>query len=148
METKIPPPIVTLAFGLLIYFSKGIFPVIENKLTFYVGIILMFLGFFIFISAVKSFRRSKTTVNPLNPEQATKLVTDKIFMYSRNPMYLGMTTILASIALFFNLIGGIIFIALFCTYITKYQIIPEEKVMKNLFTDEFDEYKKTTRRWI
>ena len=88
METKIPPPIVTSVFGLLIYFSKGIFPVIKNQLTFYFGILLMFLGFFVFISAVKSFRRSKTTVNPLKPEQATKLVTDKIFMYSRNPMYL------------------------------------------------------------
>ena len=111
-------------------------------------VFLIFLGLFIFISAVKSFKRSKTTVNPLSPEQATKLVTEKIFRYSRNPMYLGMTTILGSLALFFNLIGGIIFIALFCTYITKYQIIPEEKVLENLFTEEFNEYKKTSRRWI
>ena len=148
METKIPPPIVTSVFGLLIYFSKGIFPVIENQITFYVGILLMFLGFFIFISAVKSFKKSKTTVNPLNPEKATKLVTEKIFKYSRNPMYLGMTIILCSLTLFFNLIGGIIFIALFCNYITKYQIIPEEKVMKNLFSEEFNEYKKATRKWI
>ena len=148
METKIPPPIVTLVFGLLIYFSQGIFPSITNQLTFYVGIFFMLLGFSILISAVGSFKRSKTTVNPLNPEQATKLVTDKIFTYSRNPMYLGMATILSSLALVFNLVGGIIFIALFCIYITKYQIIPEEKVMKNLFSEEFDEYMKTTRRWI
>ena len=78
METKIPPPIVTLVFGLLIYFSQGIFPSITNQLTFYVGIFFMLLGFSILISAVGSFKRSKTTVNPLNPEQATKLVTDKI----------------------------------------------------------------------
>ena len=148
METKIPPPIVTLAFGLLIYFSKEIFPAIENQLTFYIGILLMVLGFFIFISAVTSFKSSKTTVNPLNPERATKLVTEKIFKYSRNPMYLGITAILGSLALFFNIVGGIIFTTLFCAYITKYQIIPEEKVMKNLFKEEFDEYKKTTRRWI
>ena len=148
METKIPPPIVTLVFGLLIYFSQGIFPSIANQLTFYVGIFVMLLGFSILISAVRSFKRSKTTVNPLNPEQATKLVTEKIFTYSRNPMYLGMATILSSLALVVNLVGGIIFIALFCIYITKYQIIPEEKVMKNLFSEEFDEYMKTTRRWI
>ena len=108
----------------------------------------MLLGFSILISAVRSFKRNKTTVNPLNPEQATKLVTDKIFTFSRNPMYLGMATILSSLALVFNLVGGIIFITLFCFYITKYQIIPEEKVMKNLFSEEFDEYMKTTRRWI
>ena len=148
METKIPPPIVTLVFGLLIYFSQGIFPSITNQLTFYVGIFFMLLGFSILISAVGSFKRSKTTVNPLNPEQATKLVTDGIFKYSRNPMYLGMALVLGSIAIFFNLIGGIILVALFCAYITKFQILPEERAMRDLFSDDFDKYTKVTRRWI
>ena len=108
METKIPPPIVTLVFGLSIYFSRGIFQVVEIKYSFYFGILLLVLGFVILISAVRLFRKDKTTVNPLSPEQATKLVTDGIFKYSRNPMYLGMALVLGSIAIFFNLIGGII----------------------------------------
>jgi protein-S-isoprenylcysteine O-methyltransferase Ste14 len=87
-------------------------------------------------------------VNPLSPEQATKLVTDGIFKYSRNPMYLGMVFILSSLAVFFNLIGGIILIALFCFYITKFQIIPEERAMSNLFSQDFNKYKQATRRWI
>ena len=148
METKIPPPIVTLVFGLSIYFSRGIFQVIEIKHSFYFGILLLLLGFVILISAVRLFRKDKTTVNPLSPEQATKLVTDGIFKYSRNPMYLGMALVLGSIAVFFNLIGGIILIALFCAYITKFQIFPEEKAMRDLFPDDFDIYTKATRRWI
>ena len=148
METKIPPPIVTLVFGLSIYFSRGIFQVIEIKHSFYFGILLLLLGFVILISAVRLFRKDKTTVNPLSPEQATKLVTDGIFKYSRNPMYLGMALVLGSIAVFFNLIGGIILIALFCVYITKFQIFPEEKAMRDLFPDDFDKYTKATRRWI
>ena len=148
METKIPPPIVTLVFGLSIYFSRGIFQVIEIKHSFYFGILLLLLGFVILISAVRLFRKDKTTVNPLSPEQATKLVTDGIFKYSRNPMYLGMGLVLGSIAVFFNLIGGIILIALFCAYITKFQIFPEEKAMRDLFPDDFDKYTKATRRWI
>jgi protein-S-isoprenylcysteine O-methyltransferase Ste14 len=87
-------------------------------------------------------------VNPLSPEQSTKLVTDGIFKYSRNPMYLGMVFILSSMAVFFNLIGGIILIALFCSYITKFQIIPEERAMSNLFSQDFNKYKHATRRWI
>ena len=83
METKIPPPIVTLVFGLSIYFSRGIFQVVEIKYSFYFGILLLLLGFVILISAVRLFRKDKTTVNPLSPEQATKLVTDGIFKYSR-----------------------------------------------------------------
>ena len=148
METKIPPPIVTLVFGLSIYFSRGIFQVVEIKYSFYFGILLLVLGFVILISAVRLFRKDKTTVNPLSPEQATKLVTDGIFKYSRNPMYLGMALVLGSIAIFFNLIGGIILVALFCAYITKFQILPEERAMRDLFSDDFDKYTKVTRRWI
>ena len=148
METKIPPPIVTLLFGLSIYFSRGIFQAVEVKYSFYIAILLLILGLTVLISAVRLFRKDKTTVNPLSPEQATKLVMDGIFKYSRNPMYLGMAFILGSIAVFFNLIGGIILIALFCLYITKFQIIPEEKAMSNLFSQDFDKYKQTTRRWI
>ena len=148
METKIPPPIVTLVFGLSIYFSRGIFQVVEIKYSFYFGILLLLLGFVILISAVRLFRKDKTTVNPLSPEQATTLVTDGIFKYSRNPMYLGMALVLGSIAVFFNIIGGIILVALFCAYITKFQILPEERAMRDLFSDDFDKYTKVTRRWI
>ena len=148
METKIPPPIVTLLFGLSIYFSRGIFQAVEVKYSFYIAILLLILGLTVLISAVRLFRKDKTTVNPLSPEQATKLVMDGVFKYSRNPMYLGMAFILGSIAVFFNLIGGIILIALFCFYITKFQIIPEERAMSNLFSQDFDKYKQTTRRWI
>ena len=108
METKIPPPIVTFVFGLSIYFSRGIFQAVEIKYSFYIGILLLILGLAVLIFAVRLFRKDETTVNPLSPEQATKLVTDGIFKYSRNPMYLGMALILCSIAVFFNLIGGII----------------------------------------
>jgi protein-S-isoprenylcysteine O-methyltransferase Ste14 len=148
METKIPPPLVTLIFGLSIYFSRELFPTIEIKYSFYVGIFLLLLGFLILISAVRLFRIDQTTVNPLSPMQATKLVTEGVFKFSRNPMYLGMACVLASLAMFFNIIGGIVFIALFCAYITKFQIIPEEKAMSDLFSEDFDQYKQTTRRWI
>ena len=148
METHIPPPIVTLVFALSIYLSRGIFKIVEIKHSFYLGIFLLLLGFAILISAVRLFKKDNTTINPLSPEQATKLVTDGIFKYSRNPMYLGMAVVLSSIAVFFNLLGGIILIALFCAYITKFQIIPEERAMSDLFSDDFDKYIKETRRWI
>ena len=148
METKIPPPLVTLVFGMSIYFSREMFPAIEIQYSLYLGIFLLLSGFFILVSAVRLFRKDETTVNPLSPEQATKLVTDGIFKYSRNPMYLGMAIVLSSIAVFFNLLGGIILIALFCAYITKFQIIPEERAMSDLFSDDFDKYIKETRRWV
>ena len=148
METKIPPPIVTLVFGLSIYFTKEIFPMVELPYFSYLGILLLLLGLFILISAVRLFRKGKTTVNPISPKQATKLVTDGIFNYSRNPMYLGMAFVLASMGVFLNPLGGIVFTSIFCAYITKFQIIPEERAMRDLFSSDYDKYIKSTRRWL
>jgi len=148
MNNKIPPPIVTFICGIAIYLSKSFF----NQFFIYsnnrISLFLLILGLVVFISAVKSFRRHKTTVNPLEPRQASSLVTSGIFKFSRNPMYLGMLIILLSISFKFNLIGGMFTSLFFYIFITKFQILPEEAAMNDLFGDEFINYSKKTRRWI
>ncbi|MDC0484978.1 MAG: isoprenylcysteine carboxylmethyltransferase family protein [SAR86 cluster bacterium] len=132
----------------MIYFSRPAFPIIEFEHSSILSFTFLIIGLFVLISAARAFRASKTTINPLKPEQATSLVTGDIFRFSRNPMYLGMAFILSSLAISFNLIGGVIFVALFCMYITIFQIIPEEVAMKKIFSQEFDTYMQSTRRWI
>ena len=112
------------------------------------SVLSLLIGIGVLVSAVASFRKQKTTVNPLDIEKASSLVISGVFKYSRNPMYLGMVFILVSVALKFNLIGGIILTLLFALFITRFQIIPEEAVMEKLFKEEFDSYKKETRRWL
>ena len=148
MNNKIPPPIVTLTFGLLIYFTKSVFPTFTNGLLNILSLLSLIIGLLILISAVSSFKKQQTTVNPIAIEKASSLVVTGIFKYSRNPMYLGMVFILIATALQFNPVGGIIFIILFVIFITKFQIIPEENIMNKLFADSFIEYKKNTRRWF
>ena len=148
MNNKIPPPIVTIICGIAIYFSKSYFNQFFNYSNNTISLFLLILGLVVFISAVKSFRVHKTTVNPLEPRKATSLVTSGIFKFSRNPMYLGMLIILLSISFKFNLIGGMITSLFFYIFITKFQIIPEEEAMNELFGNQFIDYVKKTRRWI
>ena len=148
MNNKIPPPIVTLISGLAIFFSRPLFPDYHSNLINVFSAILLFFGLLVFFLAVASFKRYKTTVNPLQPSKATHLVISGIFRFTRNPMYLGMALILLSLSFKFNLLGGLIVTLLFVMFITKYQIIPEEKAMLALFQDEFEIYKENTRRWI
>ena len=63
-------------------------------------------------------------------------------------MYLGMLIVLLSISFKFNLAGGIVISLFFYLFITKFQILPEEEAMNELFGDEFTEYANRTRRWI
>lgn len=148
MNNKIPPPIITLICGLGIYFSRPLFPKYNYISTDFIAALFLLLGMTALITAVLSFKRQSTTVNPLKPEKASSLIISGIFKISRNPMYLGMLLILMSITIKFNLIGGILINFAFVAFITKFQIIPEEIVLERLFGREFFQYKKKTRRWI
>ncbi len=148
MKNKIPPPIVTLIFGLAIYFSKNLFPNFDIGYLFYSGFVLEIVGIGIIISSALSFRKNKTTVNPLKPNTASSLVVEGTFVFSRNPMYLGLLFILIGLALQTNIIGGIIIIPLFIFCMNVLQIIPEEEAMLLLFEEEFKEYKSKVRRWL
>ena len=148
LRHKIPPLIVTLIFGLVIYFSKTCFPSIRFNYESLTGIGLIILGLTVIITAVSSFRKNQTTVNPLKPDAASKLVTEGVFKFSRNPMYLGLLIILIGISVQFNLIGGLIFLSIFIFYMNYFQIIPEEGAMTELFKEDFINYKNKVRRWI
>ena len=148
MKNKIPPPVVTLFFGLCIYSSQEYFPEYNLKFLTIVSYIFYFAGLSILILAVSLFKKQNTTINPIKIENASFLVTSGIFEYSRNPMYLGMVLILLGLALMFNLIGGTLFTLLFTIYITKFQIRPEEEVMERLFGEDFLKYKQNVRMWL
>ena len=148
MKNKIPPPVVTLFFGLCIYSSQEYFPEYNLKFLTIVSYIFYFAGLSILILAVSLFKKQNTTINPIKIENASFLVTSGIFEYSRNPMYLGMVLILLGLALMFNLIGGTLFTLLFTIYITKFQIRPEEEVMERLFREDFLRYKQNVRMWL
>ena len=148
IKTKIPPPLVALTFGFLINYTKDIFPKIEIRNQIIFGSFMIIIGLIIILSAIIQFKKYKTTITPLNPFEATKLIVHGIYKYSRNPMYLGLLLILSGIGIIQNPIGGLLFIASFILYINHFQIIPEESAMLDLFKDDFLKYKENVRRWI
>ena len=148
MNNKIPPPIVALICGLGIYLSRSLFPTFNHASIGIISAIFLSLGIMTLIVAVLFFIKQKTTLSPLQPEKASSLVVSGVFKHSRNPMYLGLSLILLSVAVQFNFVGGILIVFMFIAFITKFQIIPEEIAMEKLFGEEFSRYKKRTRRWI
>lgn len=148
MKNKIPPPIVTLLFGLAIYFLSSGF---ASTLFIYSSLIgngFIVLGLSTIIIAVSSFKKHQTTVNPLKPNSASKLVTDGIFRLSRNPMYLGLLIILLGVSIQFSIYAGLVLCPLFVIYMNYFQIFPEEEAMLELFEENFIQYKSRVRRWL
>ena len=148
IKTKFPPPLVALTFGFLINYTKNIFPKVEIKNKTIFGSFMIISGLIIILFAIILFKKYQTTITPLNPSNATKLITDGIYKFSRNPMYLGLLFVLFGISIILNPTGGLFLIPLFILYLNIFQIVPEENAMVDLFKDEFLEYRKNVRRWI
>jgi protein-S-isoprenylcysteine O-methyltransferase Ste14 len=148
LELKIPPPIVlvVVVFGMWAA-AKGS-PLVSVPAGSIVGGFLMIAGLALNIAGVMAVRRAKTTFNPLRPETTTALVSTGLFGVSRNPMYLGMLIVLLGWAVYLSspvaLIGPVVFVL----YITRFQIVPEERALSSLFGASFVEYKAKVRRWV
>lgn len=93
------------------------------------------------------FRRSGTTVNPVNPD-ATSLVTSGPNRITRNPMYVGMAGILVAHAVLRRSQRALVPAALFIAIIDRLQIPGEEAALRLKFGGEFEKYMDTTPRWI
>ena len=113
-----------------------------------VAVVLAAIGIAIALGGVMSFRRAKTTVNPLKPETSAALVSTGVYSFTRNPMYLGMVLALFAWAAYLASIWSLAGPLLFAWYITRFQIVPEERVLDRLFGASFAEYKKRVRRWL
>lgn len=150
LETKIPPPIVTLLFGFAMWNTSTITQAAElSPGVRYLGVgVFIALGLVGLLSGAVSFRLAKTTVNPLNPEAATSLVTSGIYRITRNPMYVGLAFILCAWAFYLSSLWTAPFIVFFIGYIHRFQIVPEERALTQNFNEEFAVYKKRVRPWF
>lgn len=149
LENRIPPPIVAGIFAALMWLVSRYVPGLEQESSMRTGVALvpLVVGAVVCLSGVVSFRRAKTTVNPLKPETASSLVASGVFRYSRNPMYLGFALILVAWAAFLSSPIALLGVVGFVLYINRFQIAPEERALTSLFGQEFVEYKLRVRRW-
>jgi len=95
-----------------------------------------------------AFFGSRTTINPMRPDQASALVTGGIYRLTRNPMYVGMTCLLSAWAVQLAALPAWLGPLAFVLYITRFQILPEERALAARFGAEFTDYASRVRRWL
>jgi protein-S-isoprenylcysteine O-methyltransferase Ste14 len=150
LELRIPPPVVGLTIGAGMWAVAHLPPPMPVPRLFrlLVAVLLFATGVAVALGGVVSFRRARTTVNPLKPETSAALVATGVYSFTRNPMYLGMLLILLAWAVVLASPWPLVGPALFAWYITRFQIVPEERVLARLFGEAFAAYKRRVRRWI
>ena len=148
MKTKIPPPILALVMIGFIYLSSLLIVPTTFNYQSSLSILVLILGLACVLPSFRLFARYKTTISPLTPSDTAALVTEGMYRYSRNPMYLGLLLLTIASTIWFGTWLGIIINILFIFLINFLQIIPEEEALLTIFGEEYEEYKKNVRRWI
>ena len=150
LKLKIPPPIVALAMGALMWLIARVTPTLTFALPARraLAACVALAGVSTAIAGIVAFRRARTTVNPLRPEKASSLVVFGIYKITRNPMYLGLLLVLLAWALILSNALAFIMLPAFILYMNCLQIGPEEIALASAFGDAFTQYKRRVRRWL
>ena len=87
-------------------------------------------------------------MHPRAPERSSRLVTGGVYRFSRNPMYLALALFLLAWALWLGNGAALVWPALFAAYLTRFQIVPEERALAAKFGQEYAQYCRRVRRWF
>jgi len=150
LELKIPPAIVFALIGWLMWWIASIDPIqfVDAELGRTLFWILSGIGVLFGVAGLYSFYRARTSIDPHMPDKTSSLVTSGVYRISRNPMYVGLAIILCAWAIRLGSLISMAGVVLFVLYITRFQIIPEERVMEEKFSAEFEAYKSRVKRWL
>ena len=148
MKTKIPPPILAVLMIGLVYLSTLLFEPVTFDYQGVLSILFVIIGLACALPSFRLFSRHKTTISPFTPSETAVLLTEGMYRYSRNPMYLGLLLLIISATIWFGSWLGILMSLIFIFLMNSLQIIPEEDALLEIFGEEYNEYKNKVRRWI
>lgn len=150
MELKIPPAVVTLlaAAGMWAIERYLDWPRAQFEAPLWLVICFLAPGILVGLIGLIQFYKAYTSVDPHKPGKASSLVEDGIYRLSRNPMYVGLLLILLAYGIYLGNLLTLAILPLFVMYLNRFQIIPEEQVLKRKFGADYERYKSKVRRWI
>ena len=150
LDHKIPPPVIAVVCGgmawLLAYFAPALNFDLPARLPLVA--VLVLVGLALDFSGLLSFFKAKTTFNPLAPSRSKVIVQSGLYRFTRNPMYLGMVFELLGLCAYLANPVALVGVVVFVVYITRFQIIPEERLLLAKFGEPYALYTRTVRRWL
>lgn len=151
--TMIPFLMVTILGFIVAVFDFIFLQNLRLQMTFaFVGLFLLVAGGYLRVKArlelkKKAGFRSCADTSRLQTMEGHRLVKDGLYKYVRHPLYLGETIRNFGFVIIFSSIYGILLVAV-ATIFLAFRIRMEERMLIQVFDDEYREYQKKTKRII
>jgi protein-S-isoprenylcysteine O-methyltransferase Ste14 len=134
--------------GWLPYRLHGSSPPTHNPAVLLIAIFLIVIGTLIYLhTAFWGFAlHGRGTPAPIAPTK--KLVVDGLHRYVRNPMYIGVSTVVLGQAVLFRSWHILEYLAVVLVIVHFFVLFYEEPTLARQFGAEYEQYKKGVPRWI
>ena len=144
----IPPPVI---YAVCFLAGLGVdalwpLPLLPSVVQYAIGVPLIAAGLALFVVAVREFSRVQTAVTHHRP--TTGIVSSGPFGFSRNPIYLAMTTVFLGGAIAVDSLLVALHVVPAIAAINTLVIPKEEAFLATTFGNDYQRYKSTVRRWI
>ena len=145
---KLIPPVLVLASILGMSALNWFYPV--RKLIAFpfnlIGVFIAIIGVLMVRWGERRFSKAKTNISTFN--NPNRMITDGLFQYTRNPIYLGFTIALLGVAIGLGSVSPFCMVLVFFIA-ANYLYIPfEERKMERIFGASYLRYKRNVRRWL
>lgn len=147
-DVRVIPPLLyalPLGVGLAVHAAAPL-AVPGRPATAAIGGALAVAGAALMAAAARTFRSRGTTILPHRPVAA--LVTSGPFRLTRNPMYVGLATVYAGVALLVGTWWPLLLLPLVLVAVDRLVIAREEPYLSRAFGAEYAAYRGRVRRWI
>lgn len=145
--TVVPPPVVAALAAASMYACSDRRAGSSDSAAS-AALLLGAIGMLLMLAAAATLLRRHTTLDPMRPARASRLVTQGPFRWSRNPIYLADTLLLAAWALWLGSLVAAIGPLLFVAWIDRLQIPAEEQALTQRFGAAYLDYCRRVRRWL
>jgi protein-S-isoprenylcysteine O-methyltransferase Ste14 len=147
-EVRVPPPLLYTGVLAAAWAVDRLLPWRMPGSTWRTsaGWVLVAAGQALGAAGAANFRRNKTSVIPGRP--AAAMVTTGPYMYSRNPMYLGLTASYLGGSLVLGTWWAPLALPAVVAYVDRSVIRREEAYLRSRFGEEYEEFSRHTRRWL
>lgn len=103
-------------------------------------------GMVVLLLCIRDFMtKGEGTPFPLDPPR--RLVTGRLYQYTRNPMYVGLFSALSGWVLWFSSAPMVVYTLAVVLIVNLFVILVEEPFLKKQFGDSYEEYCRRVPRW-
>lgn len=146
INRNVHPPILALIFIGLAILLGWLLPIPLPPFVEWIGLGLIFVGVVLAFGAFNEFRKAHTTLDPHGSVKA--LVTQGIYQFTRNPIYLGFLLMVIGFPLNSGSYSGLVVAPFFMVTMNRLVIEKEEAYLEKKFGELYTGYRSRVRRWF